>query len=135
MRAHLQATVPPRIRHLLWKGGPNAQDYQHAQEFALTLGTLGDTLMFPPERPQEKKKRLIAESREAMRSLSEGVAILSFCAGGITVFGLHFDANTFKAEEEQRDEDEREDALATTMSDFDAILQAGMSPPTKDTRW
>ena len=105
LRAHLQAHVPPRIRYYLGKDGPSAQDVERVREYATDLGTFGDIILFPDGKGKDKPH---------LEKLVDGVAVLSFCPLGVTLFGLHFDAANLPPEEE--------DELQALLSYFDGLF-------------
>ena len=83
IQTHLTAIVPLLIHEIKSRGGPDERDYARARDYGLYLATHGDAIMF-----REKGK-----TGEAMSKLTEGLAVLAFCPGGVSVFGLTFDAS------------------------------------------
>jgi hypothetical protein len=79
---HLEAMVPLRIHDYLEKGGPSDLDFERIQaEYPQYLGSHGDAVLY-----REK-----GTSGRAITVLVDGLAVLSFCPGGVTIFGLHFE--------------------------------------------
>ena len=106
IRAHLERRVPPLIRRYIRAGGPRSEDYARAHSYALSLGEHGDDILFPTDKK--------GTDTEVMDKLVEAVAVLAFCPGGISIFGLDYDAT--RVEVEGRDE------LQQLIADFDRIL-------------
>jgi hypothetical protein len=79
----LSAAVPLHIIELKAKGGPDAEDLKQAQEFSKDLGERGDVLLFG-----SKKK---GEAAGLFNGLAKSLAVLSFCPGGVTLFGNHWE--------------------------------------------
>lgn len=80
----LQAAVPLWILQL--RDVPFEDKQRRAQECAQIVAEKGDVIMF------KGGKR--GETAAAFNALAEGIAILSFAPGGVTVFGQHWDAET-----------------------------------------
>ena len=80
----LDCAVPLLIIEIKQRGGPTDSDWHRAQEIGQLLGEKGDLLMFPG-----KKK---GESAKVFNELAYGIAMLSFCPGGIKVFGRHWES-------------------------------------------
>ena len=83
----LMAAVPLYIIEMKKKGGPDANDFQQATEFNKDLGERGDVLLFG-----SKKK---GEAAGLFNRMAKALAVLSFCPGGVTLFGSHWEAATF----------------------------------------
>ena len=83
MRISLQAAIP------LWQHRLRAMDWadvqRRAHEAAQVVAEKGDILQF------KSKKR--GETAAAFNALAEGVAALSFCPGGVTFLGDHWEAD------------------------------------------
>jgi hypothetical protein len=107
LRAHLQAHVPQAIRDYLEKGGPNQEDYDRIQTFATEIGAHGDVILFPDGKGGEKPY---------LAMMVDSAAVAAFSPGGIRLFGLAYDAATFRQEPEQ-------DELHQLLTDIDRILQ------------
>lgn len=84
----LATAVPFAIDDLKRIGGPTDGHFGEASAFATRLGAEGDTLLY---RTKGKTARM-------MDRLCEVVAVLAFCPGGISLFGLHFEAKTEEIE-------------------------------------
>ena len=84
IQSHLTFAVPLRVDEMKDNGGPSEVQLEYASEhFPTILGQHGDAILF-----HEK-----GQTGPAMSVLTETIAILSFFPGGITVFGLTFDAS------------------------------------------
>lgn len=81
IRLTLSTAVPLAIADLRHVGGPSDWHFEQASAFATDLGAEGDNLLF-----RTKKTSAI------MARFCEVVAILAFVPGGVTIFGLHFEA-------------------------------------------
>lgn len=72
----------------LWIDKIKSEPFETIQARAkICFGTIahkGDTILF-----KSKKK---GETAEGFNRLAEGIACLSFCPGGVTAFGSHFEA-------------------------------------------
>ena len=86
LKIALSAAVPLRILELRSKGGPDDVDLDFARGFAHVLGEKGDILQY-----RGKKK---GETAEIFNGLARAIAVLSFCPGGIKVFGEHWVGET-----------------------------------------
>jgi len=84
LQTHLSFAVPLAIYELRKRSGPVADDYEFAAAFAQTLGEKGDVLLYGG-RP--------GEAAELMGQLTRALAVLAFQPGGVTAFGIHFQAN------------------------------------------
>ena len=82
IRLTLEVGVPFAIHDLQKQGGPTEWHFGEASAFAWRLGAEGDTLLY----------RTKGNTAEMMDRLIDCIAILAFCPGGITTFGLHFEA-------------------------------------------
>jgi hypothetical protein len=74
------------VREILESGGVTNLMFERARAYAIEIGSHGDAILFPVKR----------KTREMMGKLVDGVAVLSFAPGGITIFGLHFDAEELR---------------------------------------
>jgi hypothetical protein len=86
IRCTLQTGVPFRMLDIQQRGGPTDTDWGWARSFAQALGEKGDILLY-----RSHKK---GETGHIMEQFINAVALLAFCPGGITIYGLHFDAGT-----------------------------------------
>lgn len=78
----LDCAVALRILEIQQRGGPTDSDWDRAREIGQLLGEKGDLLMFTG-----KKK---GESAKVFNETAYGIAILSFCPGGVKLFGRHW---------------------------------------------
>ena len=81
----LATAVPMHILELKKKGGPSKEDYADVGSFSAQLGAKGDVLLYG-----SCKK---GEAAELFNKTARAIAVLSFCSGGITIFGMHFEAH------------------------------------------
>lgn len=80
----LALAVPLLIAELAQHGGPTAEDYARVASYGDDLAFHGDDLLYV--------SRKQGETAHCFQQVAEAIAVLSFCPGGITVFGLHFEA-------------------------------------------
>lgn len=78
---HLQVAVPLRIAELRAAGGITSRDIARVQGYA---GTISEAVLYRGGAP--------GETAEAVSRVVEGIAVLAFTPGGVTVLGLHFEA-------------------------------------------
>lgn len=90
LRAHLQTHVPPLMQYYQRKGGPSERDFIRIRPFGQYIAEHGDIILFPTGSGSDE---------EGLAKIVEGVAILAFAPGGITLLGLHFDASELPPEE------------------------------------
>jgi hypothetical protein len=81
IQAHLEATVPAVIWEIEERGGITEADYERVRAYAIYIGSHGDAILY----------HVKGQTGPAMSKLVESIAVLSYCPGGITTFGLHFD--------------------------------------------
>lgn len=79
----LSAAVPLRIMRMYEKGGPDDADFIRARKAGELLGEKGDLLMF--------KSKKEGETAKVFNETAHAIAVLSFCPGGIDIFGQHFE--------------------------------------------
>lgn len=82
----LSAAVPLGMIAMAEKGGPGADDMRRAQKAGDLLGAKGDRLLFGGKK---------GEAAKLFNDLSHAIVVLSFCPGGITIFGQHFEGNKY----------------------------------------
>ena len=82
LEAALGCAVPLWIAKL--KQQPHDVILARAQVLATTVASTADNVLY-----RSKKK---GETAKAFNALAEAIAVLSFCPGGITFRGLHFEA-------------------------------------------
>lgn len=80
----MAAAVPLHIMRLQEKGGPDAADMKKAQETSDMLGERGDVLLFGGGKK--------GETADLFNRTAHAVAVLTFCPGGVDLFGQHFEA-------------------------------------------
>lgn len=85
LRCTLESTVPFRILELQQFGGPLERDWAEAQAFGDVLAFEGDALLFQGHRK--------GDTARVMRGLIRALAVAAFVPGGVTAFGLHFEAH------------------------------------------
>lgn len=88
IQTHLATAVPLLIIELISQGGPTDFHYRRVREHGRYIAEHGDAIMFYQK----------GTSSEAMTRLVEGIAVLSFCPGGVHIFGLEFDASKIAAQ-------------------------------------
>jgi hypothetical protein len=86
LQSTLEASVPFRMLELRQWGGPTEHDWQEARDFAEILACEGDRLLF--------KGHKKGDTARMMRGLIRAIAVMAFVPGGVTAWGLHFDAGT-----------------------------------------
>ena len=86
LRCTLEASVPIRMIELRDQGGPLDRDWDEARSFASVLACEGDGLLF--------KGHKKGDTARIMRGLIRALAVMAFVPGGVTAWGLHFDAGT-----------------------------------------
>ncbi len=82
----LSIAVPLRIMAMAEKGGPDAEDMKKAHKAGDLLGEKGDKLLFGGKK---------GEAAELFNLLAHAITVLSFCPGGVTTFGQHFDGTKY----------------------------------------
>jgi hypothetical protein len=82
LQATLEIAVPMWMERLRLQG----EEYRAARAHALAdvIAEKGDIILY--------RSKKTGESATAFNALAEGIAALSFQPGGVTVFGLHFEA-------------------------------------------
>lgn len=80
----MQTAVPLHIMQIKERGGPNAEDMVGAQKTSTMLGERGDVLLFGGGKK--------GECADLFNRTARAIAILSFCPGGVDLFGQHFEA-------------------------------------------
>jgi|SRR5712692_630000 len=86
LQLHLSACVPLRVREILESDGVTNLMFDRARAYAIDIGSHGDAILF----------RVKNQTGQMMGKLVDGVAVLSFVPGGITIFGLHFEAEEIR---------------------------------------
>ncbi len=80
---HLDAVVPLRIIDYQQQGGPSDLDYQRiSTEYPSRIGSEGDAILYYVK----------GKSAEMVNILVDSLAVLAFVPGGVTAFGVHFEA-------------------------------------------
>ena len=80
----LETAVPLHVMQLQARGGPSQEDVDSCAAISEILGSKGDLLMF------RGGKR--GETAQVFNALARGIAVLSFCPGGVTLFGEHWES-------------------------------------------
>ncbi len=73
-----------QIEAIRERGGPSPEDMKKAQETSDILGERGDVLICGGGKP--------GEAADQFNRTAHAIAVLSFAPGGVTLFGLTFDA-------------------------------------------
>jgi len=84
LQTHLSMAVPLLIAEIQAAGGPTTEMLQKVSSYSRDMGAHGDAILF-----YQKGK-----TTEMINKLVEAMAVLSFCPGGITVFGVHFEVES-----------------------------------------
>lgn len=84
LKTALSAAVPLHILSLKEKGGPDSGDFAECGRISDEIGACGDSVLFKTK----------GKSANVFNRLAYGMAIMSFCPGGVKAFGLHFQAET-----------------------------------------
>lgn len=84
LRISLSAAVPLHIEELKQRGGPNEAELAQAREASRLVAEKGDRLMF--------RGKKAGESAQVFNALAFGLAVLSFCPGGVTFLGDKWEA-------------------------------------------
>ncbi|SRR5579884_2722335 len=106
LRTRLQRDVPPTIRAYKRQGGPSSEDYERIRGYATDIGAFGDVILYPDGKGSEEPH---------LEKLVDGVAVLSFCPGGVHLYGLDFEAA-------KMEENPPQDELHELIAYFDRIL-------------
>ena len=79
----LDAAVPLRIAEYVQQGGPGDEDFARVRRYAQTLAEKGDILQYGGKKGQ---------AAELFNGLSDALAILAFCPGGVRFCGRHWES-------------------------------------------
>jgi len=82
---HLSAFVPLEIRELQRQGGPSEWHFEAVSELSQLIAEKGDSFQFGGKK---------GEAASYMGKLTEALAVMAFIPGGVTAFGLHFEAES-----------------------------------------
>src|SRR6476620_3461707 len=98
----LSAAVPLRILELGQRGGPTDEDLARIKAYQKDLSEHGEDLFFRSKKP--------GGSAERFNQTADTIAVLSFCPGGIRIFGEHYDGRAMltRYAANQRTDDEPE---------------------------
>ena len=80
----LSCAVPLQIMQLKAGGGPGKEDIAACQGWCGQLGEHGDVLLFGGGKP--------GQAAELFNQLARALAVLSFCPGGVRLFGEHWES-------------------------------------------
>lgn len=86
IRNSLEIGVSFRMFDMQQHGGPTLHDWEQTRAFGDVLAPGGDNLLY------KSGKR--GKTAHLMNEMIRAVAVLAFTPGGITIYGLHFDAGT-----------------------------------------
>lgn len=84
--AHVLATLQPALQAAVplwieqWRDRPEADRIARAHELAPIIASQGDALLFKAK-----------NTPKVFNALAEGLAVLAYAPGGVTVFGLKWD--------------------------------------------
>ena len=90
----LSVTVPLYLAEFQQRGGIIKKDIDRVQSYLKDLTEHGDDLYFRSQKQGETAARF--------DQVAEIIAVLAFSPGGITIFGLHFDARSFAFQSQDR---------------------------------
>ncbi len=94
MRLHVETCVPLMVYEILRSGGIDERHLARAKEHGQAIAEHGDALLYREGTTRNKEGQINnIGTAEMVNKLVEGLAILSFCPGGVTFLGLHFDAS------------------------------------------
>jgi hypothetical protein len=85
----LSAAVPLRILELCKRGGPTDEDLARVKAYQKDLSEHGEDLFFRSKKP--------GGSAERFNQTADTIAVLSFCPGGIRIFGERYDGRAMLA--------------------------------------
>lgn len=85
----MAAAVPLYIMRMLDNDGPGEEDFKKARLASRLLGEKGDLLLFGGGKKKGEVAHIFNETAKA-------IAVLSFCPGGINIFGQHFEAKNYE---------------------------------------
>ena len=80
----IRASVFLKIEALKEKGGPTKGDIEKAQKTSDMLGERGDVLIHGGGKKGERA--------ELFNRTAHAIAVLAFVPGGVSLFGMHFEA-------------------------------------------
>ena len=86
LAAFMEIAVPMAICEIQGNGGPTDVDWSEARRFVSDLAEHGDVLLYGAGRK--------GQAADLASRLAHAVAVLSFCPGGVTTFGHHFETKT-----------------------------------------
>ena len=89
IKLHLSAFVPLEIRELQQQGGPDEDQLTAASKLSHFIAEKGDAFQFGGKK---------GEASTYAARLTEALAIMAFIPGGVTAFGLHFEASIPESE-------------------------------------
>lgn len=92
IKLHLSAFVPLEIRELQRQGGPSEWHFEAVSALPQQIASQGDVFQFGGKK---------GEAASYMGKITEALAIMAFIPGGVTAFGLHFEATAPESESEQ----------------------------------
>lgn len=79
-KMHLATCVPLRIDELRRQALPLTEHVARVSAYAQDIGEYGDQLLFRGPR-----------TKELINKVVDGLAVMAFIPGGVTLFGLHFE--------------------------------------------
>lgn len=94
----LRATVPLYMSPLERRGGILDTDIARVRSYLESLTVHGNDLYY--------RSRKWGETAERFDQVAEIIAVLSFSSGGITVFGVHFEAHPLPSRSQNIPDDE-----------------------------
>jgi hypothetical protein len=96
----LSAAIPLRILELCKRGGPSDEDLARVKAYQKDLSEHGEDLFFRSKKP--------GGSAERFHQTADTIAVLSFCPGGIRIFGERYDGREMLARYAANEDVQRE---------------------------
>lgn len=93
----MACAIPLYILQFKEKGGPTEEDFQQTKKVSDMLGEHGDLLIYGGK-PRNFTHDGITEkisTADIFNKTAKAIAVLSFCPGGVDIFGGHYEAKTF----------------------------------------
>lgn len=87
----MQLAVPLNILRFKENGGPTQEDIINAQVTSDLLGEHGDLLLYGGK-PRKLKNGELLSCADLFNKTAKAIAVISFCPGGVTIFGSTFEA-------------------------------------------
>lgn len=92
----LAAAVPLRICEMHAKGGPSDLDWTTAHDYGMVLGARGDVLQYGGKGKGGVEGEGKGSAAALFNRLAHALAVMSFCPGGVQIFGRRYEAEAYK---------------------------------------